>query len=370
MRKTKLSEKIIAVVFLIFVVSTLPAQENGGSADELLRPLEITVEGQIEKAVINPDSATVYLPLPYYFDNSRTLFPISHSVVTSVKLQEGLTHTLPAELDLRHKTNFTISSVATGESRTWTIYGGYQIPGSDFSQWHSEKVPGFITIGTVECGEMPGGTEQSLWDNGNPAYATSGSKKWPTYQVTLPDGSTAARLTTRSTFGVIASGNLFTGRIERNMTLRQLLGFTNKNGKELIDWGIPFEAIPKGFRIKFMYDGKGDLCSLSATLENRSDGIRSVVAAAGYIGTADTVTDTPDILISEPDANGMRTLSAFFSYGVHLKDSPVLSGDDIIGTSDMPVTHINIVFASSAHGDEFKGEKDASLTVKDFELIY
>ena len=119
-----------------------------------------------------------------------------------------------------------------------------------------------------------------------------------------------------------------------------------------------------------MYDGKGDLCSLSATLENRSDGIRSVVAAAGYIGTADTVTDTPDILISEPDANGMRTLSAFFSNGVHLKDSPVLSGDDIIGTSDMPVTHINIVFASSAHGDEFKGEKDASLTVKDFELIY
>lgn len=45
MRKTKLSEKIIAVVFLIFVVSTLPAQENGGSADELLSPLEITVEG-------------------------------------------------------------------------------------------------------------------------------------------------------------------------------------------------------------------------------------------------------------------------------------------------------------------------------------
>lgn len=365
------AKKISAAFFFILTASIVSAQENIEQALNELQPVEIKVEGQIEKSVIDPVSATIYIPLPYYIDGTSTVFPISKAKVVSVELQEGLTHTLPDEIDLRYKTNFIISSSENEKSKTWTISGGYQIPGSDFSQWHSEEVPGFITLGNVECKEIPGTSAQSLWDNGNPAFSTSGSKKWPTYKITLPDGSTAAQLTTRRVFGVIASGNLFTGKIERNMTLKQLLGFTNKNGKALIDWGIPFEAVPKGFTIKFNYDGKGDECSLAATLENRNNDIRLIVGAAGYIGTAETSLTGPTLSISEPDSNGMRTLTSFFVYDEdELAASPIISEEDVIGESGLPVTHINVVFASSVNGDEFEGKKDATLTIKDFELIY
>ena len=257
-----------------------------------------------------------------------------------------------------------------------------QIPESDFSQWHTEKIPGFLTFGKRKCTEMPG-TAALCWDNGNPAFSASGSKKWPTQRVILPDGSTAAELRTRRVMGVIASGNLFTGRIVRTMGLKQLLGFTGKDGKALIDWGIPFTARPKGFRIKFSYDGLGDECSLVATLENRvyyeeGEGKkkkqkvdRKYVATAAYIGKTDSENSTNcPTRISEPDSNGLRTLEVDFLYGEEPSGANPMPDGVTQAGADTEITHVNVVFASSAHGDYFKGVKNACLIVKDFEFLY
>ena len=53
---------------------------------------------------------------------------------------------------------------------------GPQLPGSDFSGWHSEQVRGFATFGHVQCDAMVGDSGLTVWDNGNPAFSASGSK--------------------------------------------------------------------------------------------------------------------------------------------------------------------------------------------------
>ena len=251
---------------------------------------------------------------------------------------------------------------------------GLQIPGSDFSQWHTEKLPGFLTFGTSECTEMPG-SEPLFWDCGNPPFAASGSKKWPTQRVILPDGSTAAKLQTRKVVGVIASGNLFTGRVMRDMGLKELLTFTS-DGNKLINWGIPYKLRPKGYRIKFSYEGLGDECSITALLENhekdeKGKTIRHYIATALYIGKTDSENQTScPTTISEPDENGLRTLEVSFIYGERPEGAlPLPEGTDQV-SADTEVTHINVIIASSARGDYFKGVKNATLIVKDFELIY
>lgn len=324
---------------------------------------QIHVRGQNGKAVINEQKKTIFIPVNYY--GKSGVYPLDKAPVDIFKVEENISHTLPSTLDLRNWSSFKI-----GEEE-WKIKGGYQLPGSDFQTWHTEKVKGFATFGHVTCDAMVGSEKQRIWDNGNPAYSTSGSKSWPTYRTQLADGSYAAELTTRSILGIIASGNLFTGRIVRDMSLKQLLGFTDKDGKALIRWGVPFTGRPTGFQVKFKYEGKGDSCTLMSTLENHQDGKRRYVAAAWYSGKTDYEKNKEGVIsISEPDKNGLRTLKVKFIYGKQHANADPFPDGVMQGNADEPITHINVVFASSRKGDYFKGVKGAKLIVKDFKLLY
>ncbi len=326
-------------------------------------PTQVHVRGQIGKAKIDSVNKTIFAQVNYY--GKKGVYPLSRAAIDIFKVPDGTTHTLADTVDLRHWHEFKINE------ETWKIKAGYQLPGSDFSKWHTEDVRGFATFGRVSCEEMVGSEKQRIWDNGNPAYSTSGSKTWPTYKVKLNDGSYAAELRTRRIFGIIASGNLFTGRIVRDMSLKQLLGFTDKDGKALIRWGVPFEGRPKGFRVKFKYDGKGDSCTVMATLENHSNKGRRFIAAAWYSGKTDFDKSREGVVsISKSDKNGLRTLETKFIYGRPHKNADPFPDGVLQGNADETITHINVVFASSRKGDYFKGVKDASLIVKDFELVY
>ena len=327
-------------------------------------PTQIHIRGQFGKAKIDKAEKSIFIPV-HYFENNR-VYPLSNAIVEIFTLNKKITHTLPDTLDLRDWTFFKIGK------DTWKIKGGYQLPNSDFKHWHTEEVQGFATFGKLKCSEMVGKKEtRRIWDNGNSAFATSGSKSWPTYKIKLKDGSFAAELKTKSVFGIIASGNLFTGRIPRNKTLKQILYYTDKDGKDLIHWGIPFEGRPSGFRIKFKYDGKGDSCTIMATLENRKNNERRFIASAWYSAKNDSDKTIPGtVSISEPDADGLRTLEVQFIYGkIHPIADPFPKGV-VQGNANEDITHINVVLASSRRGDFFKGVKGATLVVSQFELIY
>lgn len=342
------------------------------------------MDGQ-KKSVIDEENHRIFVEFPYFAqDFSRdaadvskisgeSIFRLADASLSEIEFESDCAVQIPERMDVINGTQIQVTT--PDETETWLVTGGYQLPESDFSAWHSERLPGFLTIGTKECGEMPG-SSALCWDNGNPAFSASGSKKWPTLQVTLNDGSTAAKLVTRKVVGVIASGNLFTGRVVRTMGLKQLLGFTSKDGKQLIDWGVPFEARPKGIRVKFSYDGLGDECSIYASLENHTtdaDGktVRKYVASATYIGIIDFENKTNCVTrVSKQDENGLRTLEVDFLYGEYPENAyPPPPGVTQTG-ADEKVTHVNVVFASSARGDYFEGTKNATLIVKDFEFVY
>ena len=177
----------------------------------------LIAQGQIEPSEVRESEKSVFVPLPYY-DKAGAPFPIDRAA-PSAEFAALFPQYKGKTLDLARGERINLLNEQTGEQETWLVKGGYQLPDSSFSEWHSERVTGFISIGTRECGEMAGRDESSVWDNGNPAFAATGSKKWPTRSTTLADGSVAAELTTRKVFGVIASGSLFTGSIARDYTL-------------------------------------------------------------------------------------------------------------------------------------------------------
>ena len=108
-----------------------------------------------------------------------------------------------------------------------------------------------------------------------------------------------------------------------------------------------------------------------ATLENRSGGSRRYVATAWYSSPNDSdMTHEGVRSVSARDANGLRTVELSFVYGrLHKGADPLPDGVEQ-GGADEPVTHVNVVFASSRRGDHFEGTKGARLVVKDFEFLY
>lgn len=324
---------------------------------------EVKIAGQVGEVQIDEANKKIFVLVRY--NSSDDIYQLKKAKVERFVLKENLPHTLPPTVDLRDWRKFTIGD------EEWQIKGGYQLPGSDFGVWHEETIPGFITLGKVSCEDMVGSKDQKIWDNGNPAYSASGSSNWPTKKIKLKDNTYAAELTTRSVLGIIASGNLFTGRVVRNMSLKQLIGFTDKDGKALIEWGVPFEARPTGIRVKFKYNGLGDSCTVMSTLENRVEGARRFVGVAWYSATTDNDKSKEGVIsISEPDENGLRTLETRFIYGKQHTNSDPLPPNAVQGAASEPITHVNVVFASSRKGDYFKGKKNAQLVVKDFEFMY
>lgn len=344
---------------IILFLLLIPAFLSAGNITDF------RVRGQIGNARIDNDARRIFVMVHYEFQNG--VFPLSRAEVERITTRNNVPHTLPQFVDLRNWTRFT----AGGEE--WQVKGGYQLPHSNFSTWHEEVISGFATLGRVTCEHMVGPANPNLriWDNGNPAFAASGSRNWPTQKVRLNDGRYAAKLTTRTVLGVLASGNLFTGRMERNMSLRQLMGFTSRSGAELIEWGVPFEARPTGIQVNFSYVGLGDSLTIMAVLENRTHGTRRFVAKAFYGATTDHDRSREGVIsISEPDANGLRTLKTRFIYGRPHADADPLPQGIVQGNANEPITHVTVVFASSRRGDYFRGRRNAQLIVRDFEFLY
>ena len=210
-----------------------------------------------------------------------------------------------------------------------------------------------------------------------------------------------AMIKTGSALTKIASGSLYTADFNPNGvgTLSMASSSTWPDGNELLDFGKPFAARPEYMEVKFSYEGKGDSCDIYILLENRtgdknvnrkSTDVNTLVASAWFRSTKADNSDreNPDVVsVSEPDENGMRTLRLKLKYGEPLEGSPIensstfdtklkssnksaINNGLVQGTGEEPVTHIRVVFASSADGNHYKGVSGATLIVDDLKLIY
>lgn len=262
------------------------------------------------------------------------------------------------------------------ESVSYSVKAGYQLPGENFNSWNKNDV-----------------TPDSIWGNANTIVET-------TKKVSL-GSMIGAEIKTASALIKIASGSLYTADFNPNGvgTLSMASSKTWPDGNELLDFGKPFAARPEYMEVKFSYDGKGDSCDIYILLENRtgnknvnrkSTDVNTLVASAWFRSSKadNSGRENPDVVsVSEPDENGMRTLRLKLKYGEPLEGSPIensstfdtvlkssnksaINNGLVQGTGEEPVTHIRVVFASSADGNHYEGVEDATLIVDDLKLIY
>ena len=320
------------------------------------------------------DSGKIHIHL----DTLPFLADLSNLELTELELSEGATcesHKIGETYDFGVGQEIVIKN-SDGESTTYIVKAGYQIPGSSFNDWKGDDV-------------IP----DSLWGNANTLITTT--KKYPSGSLT------GASIATTALLGKTASGSLYTADFNPNNvgTLSMASSSTWPDGNELINFGKHFNARPEYAEVKFSYDGSGDSCDIYILLESRdgdkninrgSDDINKLVASTWYRSTTDDNTgrENPDVVsISDKDENGMRTLRLKFRYGSPLENSPIensstfatslqssnksaIDNSLIQGDGNESVTHIRVVFASSADGNHYKGVKNATLIIDDLKLIY
>jgi len=262
------------------------------------------------------------------------------------------------------------------ESETYSVKAGYQLPGSNFNTWKGDDV-----------------TPDSVWGNANTILTTT--------EKTTSGSMIGAKIQTNSALTKTASGSLYTAVFNPKGvgTLSMASSSTWPDGNELLDFGKPFAARPEFMEVKFSYEGKGDSCDIYILLENRtgdknanrkSSDVNKLVASAWFRSTKadNSGRENPDVVsVSAPDENGMRTLLLKLKYGEPLAGSPIensstfdtrlkssnkaaINNGLVQGTGDEPVTHIRVVFASSADGNHYKGTKGAILVIDEMKLIY
>ena len=299
--------------------------------------------------------------------------------LTELKLSNGATvagFTVGSKYDFGTGQELVVKN-ASGESFAYRVKAGYQLPGGDFNSWNGDK-----------------SKPDSIWGNANTIITTT--EKYTSGSLI------GAVISTNSVMSKIASGSLYTADFNPNGvgTLSMANASTWPDGNELLDFGKPFAARPEYVEFRLSYVGKsGDSCDAYILLENRtgdknvnrkSSDVNKLVASAWYRSTTDNNSGrtNPDVVsVSERDANGMVTIRLKLKYGKPLSGSPIensstfnttlrssnksaINNGLIQGTGDEPVTHIRVVFASSADGNHYVGVKDSKLIVDDIRLIY
>ena len=321
-------------------------------------------------AVIDEESKSIHV------DDLEFRTDLTNLELTDMELSEGASANVTVGESYDFGAGVQVKVTNEDESVIYSVKAGYQLPGENFNSWNKNDV-----------------TPDSIWGNANTILTTTEKK--------TSGSMIGAMIKTGSALTKIASGSLYTADFNPNGvgTLSMASSSTWPDGNELLDFGKPFAARPEFMEVKFSYEGKGDSCDIYILLENRtgnknvnrkSTDVNTLVASAWFRSTKadNSGRENPDVVsVSEPDENGMRTLRLKLKYGEPLEGSPIensstfdtklkssnkaaINNGLVQGMGEEPVTHIRVVFASSADGNHYKGVSGATLIVDDLKLIY
>lgn len=344
-----------------------PTSSSEGSA-EAPKILSLSIAGK--EAVIDEESKSIHV------DDLAFRTDLTALELSAMEVSEGATASVTVGESYDFGAGVQVKVTNEDESVTYSVKAGYQLPGENFNSWNKNDV-----------------SPDSIWGNANTILTTTEKK--------TSGSMIGAMIKTGSALTKIASGSLYTADFNPNGvgTLSMASSSTWPDGNELLDFGKPFAARPEYMEVKFSYEGKGDSCDIYILLENRtgnknvnrkSTDVNTLVASAWFRSTKadNSGRENPDIVsVSEPDENGMRTLRLKLKYGEPLEGSPIensstfdtklkssnkaaINNGLVQGTGEEPVTHIRVVFASSADGNHYKGVSGATLIVDDLKLIY
>lgn len=216
-----------------------------------------------------------------------------------------------------------------------------QLPNMSFDDWSKDN-------------KYPNASGSDVWDSAN----SSGAAVTTSPSTDAVEGY-AARLESVSAFGMLAAGNIFTGKFVK------LAGM----GAEL-DWGVPFESRPLALRGWYKYSpatinkvkdpykdqmGKSDQCQILAFLTDWDSPFR-----------VNTNTKTFVDLDNDPGIIALGQFNTSESSAEYIEITIPL----VYRSNDRIPGYIVIAGASSRFGDYFTGGIGSVLYLDQFELIY
>jgi hypothetical protein len=216
-----------------------------------------------------------------------------------------------------------------------------QLPNMSFDDWSKDN-------------KYPNASGSDVWDSAN----SSGAAVTTSPSTDAVEGY-AARLESVSAFGMLAAGNIFTGKFVK------LAGM----GAEL-DWGVPFESRPLALRGWYKYSpatinkvkdpykdqmGKSDQCQILAFLTDWDSPFR-----------VNTNTKTFVDLDNDPGIIALGQFNTSESSADYIEITIPL----VYRSNDRIPGYIVIAGASSRFGDYFTGGIGSVLYLDQFELIY
>ncbi len=354
MKKTSYSASISILLISIFAISCITEDHFGKSSYKQI--LFFSIAGQTGNTQIVEDSLLIRLSVGSKTDLSR-LFADSIQVSSYAKVSPGKGDLL----DFSKPVSYQVTA-EDGSSKSYSVIVSKeaetpQLENSDFEDWYTPTGKNY---------EEPGKNENTIWASGNPGVVTLG--KANVEKAELSSGDFGAKLITRDLGALaqlvkqrMAAGSMFTGKFILDIA----------NPLNSTKFGIPFSARPKSFSITYTYspgevyrNGQGqildkkDQADIYLLLENRSGNTIKRVGT-GWFRSGETVSSPKEITVP-------------IIYGPLQNGSPEywFPTNGQFGTATEEVTHLSLIFSSSAEGANFEGGANSTLQINKLKLNY
>ena len=233
-----------------------------------------------------------------------------------------------------------------------------QLPNSSYDAWFQSSKGAWFPRASEDA--------ETWWDTANMGANTLGPVNPTTpeddFLAVAGEGKRAARLETKSVLGVMAAGNLYSGRYKGTEGLSALLEF-----------GVPFESRPIGLRGYYSYEpavinkvdepyedlmGRTDMCQIYIMLTAWDKPFDVNSTKRQYIDM-----DDPDILAFRELVTDKSTNGEWVEFFIHLDD-------EAWRDKARKATHIVVISCASRYGNYFTGGVGSLLYVDEFELVY
>lgn len=233
-----------------------------------------------------------------------------------------------------------------------------QIPNISFDDWFQDAKKAWFPRASE--------TDEVWWDTANMGANTLSPVNPTTpessFVAVSGEGKHAARLETKSVVGVMAAGNLYSGRYKGTQGITALL-----------DFGVPFESRPIGLRGYYSYSpktidkvkppytslkGMRDMCQIYIMLTAWETPFPVNSSEQHYIDMND-----PDILAFRELVTDEDTDGKYVEFFIHLDD-------EAWRDKTRKATHILVISCASRYGDYFTGAVGSVLYVDEFQLVY
>ncbi|GAB2494618.1 PCMD domain-containing protein [Algoriphagus taiwanensis] len=347
----------ISLLFLAFSILTFSCiDENFFGKSSLKQIRYFTVSGQLGNTQIIEDSLLIRLSVGSKVDITQ-LAADSIGLSSYAKVTPAQGEAQDFSSPVTYQVQAEDGSLASYQVIVTKQSENQQLENSEFEDWYTPAGKNY---------EEPGKDANSIWASGNAGVVTLGDANVEKFEVAPGDFS--ARLITRDLGPLaqlvgqrMAAGSMFTGKFVLDIS----------NPLNSTQFGIAFTGKPKSFTINYSYspgevyrNGKGqvlekeDQADIYLLLENRSGSEIKRIGTA-WLRSGESIAELKDVTVP-------------VIYGPIPPDSPSFwfPANGQFGSANEEVTHLTLVFASSAEGANFEGGVNSTLIINSVKLNY